>query len=133
VGIGVLVLLQLFEDDVRPAARSRIRLAALVAMLASAGYHALLDERYPVAFNLVLLLRIRLYVGLGLAVLLLDLASLAVKALARMESQARMTWVGVAVFLLGATVVAVGVLHKARRGDIEARLARWRDAFGGWE
>ena len=79
-------------------------------------------------------LRVRLYQGLGLGVLLLDLASLATKALSRMESQARMTWVGVAIFMLGATVVAIAVLHKARGAGIEERLARLaRDRFGGWQ
>jgi hypothetical protein len=138
----VLLLVQLFEKDLRPAARDRIRLVTLVLMLASAGYHALLDPRHPVAFNLALLLlcvacmavgtvlRIRLYVGLGFCVLLLDLASLAVKALIHMESSARMTWVGAAVFLLGAAIVALGVLHKARRDEIEGVLARWRARLG---
>jgi len=142
VGLGVLLLVQLFEKDLRPAACDRIRFVTLVLMLASAGYHALLDPRHPVAFNLALLLlcvaclavgtvlRIRLYVALGFAVLLVDLASLAVKALIRMESNARMTWVGAAVFLLGAAVVALGVLHKARRDEIEEILARWRARLG---
>jgi hypothetical protein len=145
VGIGVLLLLQLFEEEVGAVARARIRFVALLAMLASTGYHALLDPRHPLAFNLTLLLlclgcmavgslvRIRLYVFLGLAVLLLDLASLAVKALMRMESQARMTWVGVGVFLLGALIVGMGVYHKARRREIEALLSRWRKSLGGWE
>jgi hypothetical protein len=127
VGLGVLLLLQLFQDELRPAARNRIRLVTLVAMLASSAYHALLDQRYPVTFNLVLLLlclvcmaagsllRIRLYVGLGFAALLLDLASLTLKALGRMDSNARMTWVGVLVFLLGAGIVLLGVHHKAPR------------------
>jgi len=43
---------------------------------------------------------------------------------------ARMTWVGAAVFLLGAAIVALGVLHKARRDEIEEVLARWRARLG---
>jgi hypothetical protein len=145
VGLGVLLLLQLFQDEVRPAARARIRLVTLALMLGSTAYHALLDQRYPVTFNVVLLLlclacmaagsvlRIRLYASLGLSVLLLDLVSLAVKALMHMESQARMTWVGVAVFLLGAAIISIGVYHKAQHGVVEARLARWRERLGNWE
>ncbi len=145
LGIGVLLLLQLFESELKAEARARIRLVTLAAMLGSTAYSALLDVRHPLAFNLALLLlclgcmavgsllRIRLYVGLGLSFLLLDLVSLAVKALARMESQARMTWVGVAVFLVGALVVAMGVYHKARRRDLEDLWSRWRAAFGSWQ
>jgi len=144
VGLGVLLLLQLFEKDVEAAARTRIRFTTLVLMLASAAYHALLDPRHPLAFNLALLLlclgcvtvgsflRVRLYVGLGLSVLLIDLASLTVKALRHMESQARMTWVGVTVFLLGALFVGVGVYRKARREEIEAHLLKWREWMKGW-
>jgi hypothetical protein len=144
VGLGILLLLQLFQKDVEEAAANRIRFATLAVMLGSAAYHALLDPRHPLAFNLALLLlclgciavgswlRVRLYVGLGLSVLLLDLASLGVTALRRMESQTRMTWVGVAVFLLGALIVAAGVYRRARREEIDARLSRWRERMKGW-
>jgi hypothetical protein len=144
VGLGVLLLLQLFQEEVPSRARSRVRLATLIVMLGSAAYHAIFDPRHPLAFNLALLLlclgtialgtwlRLAVYVLLGLSVLLLDLASLTVRALARLDSQARMIWVGVAVFLLGALIVAAAVYRKARREEIDAWLAHRRSGFGTW-
>ena len=78
-------------------------------------------------------LRVRLYVMMGLGVLMLDLASLAAKALFGMESQTRMTWIGLGVFGLGAFIVGLGVYHKGRHAEIEGRLARWRDRFSSGE
>jgi hypothetical protein len=136
VGVGVLLLLQLFEKDVKEAARARIRLTTLALMLGSAAYHALLDPRHPLAFNLALLLlclgcmavgsflRVGLYVGLGLSVLLLDLASLAVKALQR--GVAGLHDLGGGRFC-SAPWSAAGVHRKARREEIDARLSRWRE------
>ena len=144
VGLGVLLLLQLFQDDVPPRARARVRLVTLVVMLGSAAYHAILDPRHPLAFNLTLLLlclgcialgswlRVVVYVGLGLSVLLLDLVSLTARALGRLDPQARMIWVGVAVFLLGALIVAGAVYRKARREEIDAWLSRRRAELGTW-
>jgi hypothetical protein len=43
-----------------------------------------------------------------------------------------MTWVGAAVFLLGALIVAAAVYRKARREEIEARLSRWRERMKDW-
>ena len=136
VALGVLVIAQLFERELKPGVLSTIRLASLSAMLGSAMYHALLDARYPVVFNLTVLVlclasmafgalvRVRLYVTLGLSVLMLDLASLAAKALAGMESQARMTWIGLGVFALGALIVGIGVYHKGRGAEFDEALER---------
>ena len=49
-----------------------------------------------------------------------------------MESATRMTWVGAAVFLLGALIVAAAVYRKARREEIDARLSRWRERMKDW-
>jgi hypothetical protein len=136
VALGVLIIAQLFERELKPGVLSSIRMLSLSAMLASTAYAALLDNRYPVTFNLTLLvlclgsmalgaaLRVRLYVMLGLSVLMLDLASLGAKALMGMESQARMTWIGLGVFALGALIVGIGVYHKGRGADLEERFER---------
>src|SRR5262249_43681809 len=56
VGLGVLGLLQLFGGDLPPDTRNRVRLVTLLGMLGSAGYYALVDDRYPIGYNLTLLL-----------------------------------------------------------------------------
>jgi hypothetical protein len=114
-------------------------------MLGSAGYYALVDDRYPVAFNLTLLLlclacmalgsvlRVRLYLVLGFAGVLVDLASIVVKVLVRMERGERMTSVGVLVLLIGAALVGGAVYYKTHRDEIDERLAVWRGRLGAWE
>lgn len=145
VGLGVLALLQMFGRELPADTRNRIRLVTLLAMLGSAGYYALVDDRYPVAFNLTLLLlclaamalgsvlRVRLYLVLGFAGVLVDLASILVKVLVRMERGERMTSVGLLVLLIGAALVGGAVYYKTHRDEIDRRLAAWRGRLGAWE
>ncbi len=65
VGIGVLVLLQMFHQRIPPETRNGIRLATLLAMFGSAGYYALIDPRYPLVFNLTLIAICLAAMGLG--------------------------------------------------------------------
>lgn len=145
VGAGVLALLRLFGKSMDPAARNAVRGVALAAMIGSAAYHALADDRYPIAFHLTMLglglfamgagtlLRIRLHAALGFGAVLLDLGVILVKGLSRMERGPRMTALGVGVLLLGAVLVAGAVLVKVRRTEVDAALERWRGRLAGWE
>jgi hypothetical protein len=145
VGLGVLALVQMFGRELPADTRNRIRLVTLLAMLGSASYYALVDERYPLAFNLTLLvlclaamvlgsvLRIRLYLVLGFAGLLLDLGSILVKGLVHMERGERMTSVGLVVLLLGAGLVGGAAYYKTHRDELDAQLDAWRSRLSTWE
>ncbi|HZE98912.1 MAG TPA: hypothetical protein VE981_18025, partial [Planctomycetota bacterium] len=145
VGIGVLVLLQLFKERVAPDARNIVRSVVLVGMIGSAGWSALLDEKVPLMHNLAVLLlclgamalggllHIRLYAALGFCALMLDLVVIFVKSVMYMERTLRMTIVGSSVLALGATLVFGAIYYKTHRSEIEARLSRWRLRFSGWE
>ncbi|MHC4918151.1 MAG: hypothetical protein ACYTKC_01035 [Planctomycetota bacterium] len=145
VGLGVLVLLQMFRARVQPLLRNQIRLATLLAMLGSAAYYALVDPRYPVAFNLTLLilcllamglggfLRIRMYVVLGFTGVVVNLGSILYRAFSGMERAARMTSVGILVLLLGAGLVAGAIYYKTHRDTVNRRIDDWRRRFGEWE
>lgn len=145
VGIGVLILLQMFRDRIAPDTRNRIRLVTLVTMIGSAGYYALIDDRYPLAFNMTLILaclaamglgslfRIRLYVLLGFVGLMVDVASILFKVLRGMERSSRMTIVGGCVLLVGVGLVFGAVYYKTNRDRINERLNRVRDKIGSWE
>jgi hypothetical protein len=145
VGIGILVLLQLFGGRMPAGTRNRIRLVTLLAMLGSAGYYALIDDRYPVAFNMSLVvicllsmglggfLRIRMYMALGFAGLMVALVSILYKVLAHMERNARMTVVGSLVLVIGALLVFGAIYYKTHREEWTTRLDRWRKRFGDWE
>ena len=145
VGMGVLVMLQLFRDRIHRDTRNRIRLVTILTMLSSAGYYALIDDRYPVAFNLSLILlclaamglgsffRIRLYLTLGFSMLLLDLVTIVAKVLTGMERGIQMTAVGSIVLLIGVTLVFGAIYYKTHQATLTATADRWREKFGGWE
>lgn len=145
VGIGVLIMLQLFREQIHRDTRNRIRLVTILTMLGSAGYHALIDDRYPVAFNLSLILlclaamglgsffRIRLYLTLGFSMLLLDLVTIVAKVLTGMERGIQMTAVGSIVLLIGVTLVFGAIYYKTHQAALTATADRWRSRFGDWE
>ncbi len=145
VGIGVLVLLQMFRRQIEPDARNRIRLVTLLVMIGSTGYYALIDDRYPLAFNLTLIavslaamalgsfFRIRLYLVLGFAGLMVDVASIVFKVLRVMDRSSRMTIVGSMVLLIGVSLVSGAIYYKTHRDRINHQLDRLRTKAGEWE
>lgn len=145
VGTGVLIMLQLFRDQIHRDTRNRIRLVTILSMLGSAGYYALVDDRYPVAFNLSLILlclaamglgsffRIRLYLTLGFSMLLVDLVTIVGKVLTGMERGVQMTAVGSIVLIIGVALVFGAIYYKTHQAALTAATDRWRERFGGWE
>jgi hypothetical protein len=145
VGLGILVLLQLFQQRIQIGLRNGIRLVTLLAMLGSTGYYALADSSRPIAFNLTLVilcllamglgsfLRVRLYLTLGLAGLTVDLASILYKVLVHMERSARMTVVGSLVLLIGAILIFGAIYYKTNQAKLDAWVDRWRKRLGEWE
>ncbi|MCP4173757.1 MAG: hypothetical protein GY758_23635, partial [Fuerstiella sp.] len=145
VGTGILVLLQMFRRHIEPGARNRIRLATLLIMIGSAGYYALADDRYPLAFNLTLIIaciaamalgsffRIRLYLALGFAGLMVDVGSILFKVMRGMERSSRMTIIGSIVLLVGVGLVFGTIYYKTHRNRINQRLDRLRAKVGAWE
>jgi hypothetical protein len=145
VGLAVLVLLHVFGRDLPADTRNRIRLLTMLAMLGSAAYYALADDRHPLAFNVTLLflclaamalgsaIRVRLYVVLGFAGVAVDLASIVVKVLIHMDRGERMTSVGILVLLLGAALVGGAVYYKTHRDELDEMTAGWRARLENWD
>jgi len=145
VGLGVLVLQELFQKRIKPDAANWIRLATLMAMLGSSGYYALADARHAITFNLTMILlcllamglgsflRIRLYLALGFAGLMTDLVSLLYKVLVLMERSARMTVVGSLVLLIGATLVFGAIYYKTNKVNLDALAAKLRLKLAAWQ
>lgn len=145
VGLGILALMQLLGDALDASTKNLVRGVTLLAMLGSSGYYALVDDRYPVAFNVTLLLlclaamglgsllRIRLYLVLGATGVAVDLASIAFKVLVHMDRGPRMTAVGLLVLLLGAGLVAGAIYYKTHREAFDAALDVWRRRLAEWE
>ena len=146
VGVGILALLQLFRGRIEPETRNRVRLVTLLTMIGSVGYYALLGTRYPIAFHLTMILvclasmgigsffRIRLYVVLGFAGLLADVASIVYRAIAGIDERStKMTIVGSLVLLIGVGLVFGAIYYKTHGDRINSRVDRWRSLFGAWE
>ncbi|MDX2109393.1 MAG: hypothetical protein SFY80_04040 [Verrucomicrobiota bacterium] len=145
VGVGILTLLHGFGGDMNHDTRNRIRLITVLAMLSSSGYYALLDGRYPLVFNLTLLilcllamgmgslLRVQIYLMVGFGGLLVTLAAIVYKVVVRLDGTFRMTTIGVLILLLGIGVVAGSIYYKSNRGAFEEKLKRLRERLGEWE
>jgi hypothetical protein len=145
VGLGVLVLQELFKKRIKPDASNWIRLVTLMAMLGSSGYYALANARHAITFNLTMIilcllvmglgsfLRIRLYLALGFAGLMVDLVSLLYKVLVLMERSARMTVVGSLVLLIGAAVVFGAIYYKTNKASLDALADKLRLKLATWQ
>ena len=145
VGLGILVLVHLFEERIAAAVRYRVRLVTVLAMLGSAAYYALLDDRFPIAYHLTLILlclaamglgsffRVTLYLALGFGGLVVDLASIVYKVMAHMQRSARMTTVGALVLVVGVALVFGAAYYKTRQREISAYVEGWRRRFSSWE
>src|SRR3954462_12416834 len=145
VGLGILVLQELFRARIKPDARNWIRLITLMAMLASSGYYALADPRHAITFNLIMIvlcllamglgsfMQIRLYLALGFAGLMVDLISILYKVLVHMERSARMTIIGSLVLIIGAVLVFGAIYYKTKKAQLDAWVQVWRDKLKAWE
>ena len=145
VGLGILVLLQLFRGRIEIDTRNRIRLVTLLAMLASAGYYALVDDRHPVAFNLTLIilslvsmglgsfLRIRLYLVLGFATVLVDVVSIVIKVVRAADQTAQRATIGALLLVIGIGLVGGAIYYKTRRDQVDNVIDSWRKKLGAWE
>ncbi len=145
VGLGILLLLHLFRNRISPFVKNQIRFATLLSMLGSTGYYALLDDRYTIVFNLTMiilslivmgmgsLLRVKMYIGLGLTALMADLGSLVYKVLSHMDHSTRMTLVGGQVLLVGTALVFGAIYYKTHQEDITAKMNTWRRRMNAWE
>jgi hypothetical protein len=114
-------------------------------MIGSAGYYALIDSRYEIVFNLILIglclvamlfgsfFRIRLYLTMGMAGLLIDLASIVFKVMVNMERTSRMTTIGSLVLLIGAGLVFGAIYYKTHREMLNGHLDAFRKRLGAWE
>ena len=131
-------------DSVDAIMQNWIRLVVLMAMLGSTGYYALADTRHAITFNMTMILlcllsmglgtvlRIRLYLALGFAGLMVDLVSLLYKVLVLMERSARMTIVGSLVLLIGALLVFGAIYYKTSKSRIDALVSGWRQKLARW-
>ena len=144
-GLGVLGLVWLFGQHMPPPLRYAVRLVAVVTMLGSCGYYALLDNSYPLGFHLTMLLlclvvmalgpvlRVQLYLYLGFAGFATDLVALVVKQFRGFDRSIQMMGVGALLLLLGVAVVGGAILYKTHREEILGRLGKVRARLGGWE
>ncbi len=145
VGLGVLVLLQLHGDRMAAAARNAVRLVVLLSMLGSCGYYVLTDRGYALGFHATMLLlcigamalggvlRVRLYLALGLAGLLLDVAVLGTRVIGHLDSAQQKMSIAILLLALGGALVGGTAYAKAQREVLAARLASWRGRLAAWE
>ena len=144
-GIGILVLLHLFHDKIESVVRNKIRLITLTGMVSATAYYALILEPHSLMFNVTLLtlcmlamlmgglLKIRLYIVIGFCGLLINLASILVRAVISLDRGSKMTVLGAVILVLGSAVVFGTLYYKTHQESIRLRVQALRDKFGRWE
>jgi hypothetical protein len=145
VGIGILVLLQLFKERIAPHVRNHIRFVTLLAMLGSAGFYALkgaeINIIYIMIFGLLALLamllggalKIRLYLLLGFTGLVVDVSVIFCKLVIKMQRSAQMTIIGTLVLLAGVAVVSGAIFYKTHQDKITDFIEKMRNKLNSWE
>ena len=145
VGIGVLVLLQMFRERIKPQIRNQVRFITLMAMLGSAGYYVLIGKDiniiYAAVFGILGLLamilgsifKIRLYMLLGFTGLVVDVAVIFCKLVMQMQRNTRMTIVGSLVLIGGVAIVAGAIFYKTHREKILEHIENIRQKLQNWD
>jgi hypothetical protein len=145
VGLGVLLLVHLFGERMRPQDRNTVRAAALLAMLGSTAYYVIADGKLSLVHILVLALlclfcmgvaaftRIRAYLYLGFTGFVVDLGALLYRVLIRLERGAVMTLVGVLVLVVSLCLIAGSLYYKLHREELIAKLRALGAKLGTWE
>ena len=143
-GTGVLILLQLFKERIKPETRNQVRFLTLIIMLGMAGYYALVNSDAPVAYILIFcvlclvsmgvgsFLQIRLYLYLGFFGLLVDLAAIFYRIFISLES-GRMTLIGSLILVTGLLFVGGAVYYKTNQNKMNQLIDHWRHKLGEWE
>lgn len=144
VGTGILVLLQLFKERIKPETRNQVRFTTLMVMLGTAGYYALVNSDAPTAYIIIFcvlclasmgvgsFLRVRLYLYLGFFGLLVDLLAIFYRVFLHLES-GRMTLVGCLVLVTGLIFVGGAVYYKTNQDRMNQFINHWRHKLGEWE
>ena len=109
------------------------------------GYYALIANPLSVGFNITMLvlclaamligsfLKIRLYLILGFAGLMVNLSSIIFRAVIEMDKGARITIMGSLILIIGSSLVFGALYYKTHQEKILTRVQRLRDFFGVWE
>lgn len=103
------------------------------------------DDRSPLAFNPTLtllslslmgagsLLRVRMYLAVGFAGVVVNVGSITVKTLAAADRTLRMSAIGAIVLALGVLLIAGTIFVKTHRAAVDETVGRWRRRLGEWE
>ncbi|MHC4953651.1 MAG: hypothetical protein ACYTGZ_07160, partial [Planctomycetota bacterium] len=145
VGIGLLVILQLFRARLSQAFVLQVRGVVMIAIVGSSAIEALTDKRYPIGFHVSLLLisvaamvlgsflRVRAYLFAGGIGVLVALGSITYRGLAGLERATQMSAIGLLVLVVGAALVGGATYYKTHKVAANATLDRWRRRLGEWD
>ena len=145
VGIGILVLLQMFHERIKPQVRNQVRFVTLMAMLGSAGYYVLIGSDINIIYVMIFgilglfamilgsILKIRLYLLLGFTALIVDVCVIFCKLVIKMQRNTQMTIIGSLVLIFGVAIVAGAIFYKTHREKIMDFIDDLRNKLRSWE
>ncbi|EDM29490.1 hypothetical protein LNTAR_17108 [Lentisphaera araneosa HTCC2155] len=144
-GVGVLIILQLMQNSISKERRNLIRLLTLVMMVSTSIYYAVIAEPRSIGFNLTVIIlcllamafgslwKIRLYLILGFAGLLIDLLSIFTRLLIDLQRGSRMAILGSCILLIGGCLVFANIYYKTQQAKIKVIIEKWRLKLSTWE
>ena len=145
VGIGMLVLLQMFHERIKPQVRNQVRFVTLMAMLGSAGYYVLIGRDINIVYAMIFgvlglfamilgsFFKIRLYLLLGFTGLIVDVCVIFCKLVMQMQRNTQMTIIGSLVLIGGVTIVAGAIFYKTHREKIMDYIESIRNKIKNWD
>jgi len=144
-GVGLLTLVHVFRDRLARPTRNAIRASVVIAMIGSAGYYALLDDRFPalylatfalVCFGVMFLgavARVHMYALLGFVGLAADLGAIVYKVAMTMERNGQMIMIGGLVLLFGVVLVTGAIYAKTQHAALVRFVYAWRLRLRAWD
>ena len=92
-----------------------------------------LISRSLVSMGLGSFLRIRLYLVLGFATVLVDVVSIVIKVVRAAEQTAQRATIGALLLVIGIGLVGGAIYYKTRRDQVDNVIDHWRKKLGAWE
>lgn len=145
VGIGILVLLQMFRERIKLQVRNQVRFITLMVMLGSSGYYVLIGSDINIIYVMVFgvlglfamilgsIMKIRLYLVLGFTGLIVDVCVIFCKLVIQMQRNTQMTIIGSLVLIAGVAIVAGAIFYKTHREKIMGFINDIRNKLQAWE
>ncbi|HPG30767.1 MAG TPA: hypothetical protein PLQ81_08290, partial [bacterium] len=127
VSSGILALSQIFKKSLARETLAAVRFTGIASIIGCSGYYALIDSSHTAVFNLAMIaacllimfagsfFKIKLYIMTGFSGLIIDAVSIFYKLIIKFDRTYKMTAMGIALLLIGASLVIGAAYYKTNK------------------